>query len=117
MLVIARALMGNPEFILLDEPFEGLAPLLIQSFEEQIKILRRTGLTILIAEQNVKSTLKISDRDYIIDNGLIRYQGSILELRENQEIRKKYLLVYPLIKFGFCMEFSFRKLRACRLLK
>ena len=93
MLAIARALMGNPEFILLDEPFEGLAPLLVHALEDQIKKLREVGLTVLIAEQNVRSTLRISDRSYIIDNGQIRYHGSIEELRDNEDVRKKYLLV------------------------
>jgi len=87
MLAIARALMGNPEFILLDEPFEGLAPLLVYALEGQIEKLRKAGLTVFIAEQNVRSTLRISDR------GQIRYHGSIEELRENEEVRKKYLLV------------------------
>lgn len=93
MLAIARALMGNPEFILLDEPFEGLAPLLVHALEGQIKKLREIGLTVLLAEQHVRSTLRISDRGYIIDNGQIRYHGSIEELRDNEEVRKKYLLV------------------------
>ena len=83
MLAIARALMGNPEFILLDEPFEGLAPILVYALEGQIRKLREAGLTVLIAEQNVRSTLRISDRGYIIDNGQIRYHGSIEELRDN----------------------------------
>src|SRR4030065_2176533 len=93
MMAIARALMGNPEFILLDETFEGLAPLLVYSLEGQIRKLREAGLTVLIAEQNVRSTLRISDRGYIIDNGQIRYHGNIEELRDNEEVRKKYLLV------------------------
>ncbi|MCJ7784872.1 MAG: ATP-binding cassette domain-containing protein, partial [Desulfobacterales bacterium] len=93
MLAIARALMGNPEFILLDEPFEGLAPLLVYALEGQIRKLREAGLTVFIAEQNVRSTLRISDRGYIIDNGQIRYHGSIEQLRDNEEVRKKYLLV------------------------
>jgi len=93
MLAIARALMGNPELLFLDEPTEGLAPLLVHALEEQIIALRQAGLTVLLAEQNVRSTLKVSDRGYIIDNGHIRYHGSIEELRENEEIRKKYLLV------------------------
>jgi len=93
MLTIARALMGNPEFLLLDEPTEGLAPLLVKALEERILKLKEAGLTVLLAEQNVRSALRLSDRGYIIDNGAIRYQGSIKELRENEEIRKKYLLV------------------------
>ncbi|MFQ5594711.1 MAG: ABC transporter ATP-binding protein [Anaerolineae bacterium] len=93
MLAIARALMGNPELLLLDEPTEGLAPLLIRDLEEQIRKLKEVGLTVLLAEQNVRSALRLGDRGYIIDNGQIRYQGSIEELRENEEVRKKYLLV------------------------
>lgn len=93
MLTIGRALMGNPELLLLDEPTEGLAPLLIKALEEQIRKLREEGLTILLAEQNVRSAFRLSDRGYIIDNGVIRYQGSIKQLRENEEIREKYLLV------------------------
>ncbi|MEI9476955.1 MAG: ABC transporter ATP-binding protein [Deltaproteobacteria bacterium] len=93
MLAIARALMGNPEILFLDEPTEGLAPVMVQTLEGQIIKLRQSGLTVLLAEQNVRSTLKLSDRGYIIDNGAIRYHGSIEELKENEEIRKKYLLV------------------------
>jgi branched-chain amino acid transport system ATP-binding protein len=93
MLAIARALMGNPELLLLDEPFEGLAPLLVNALEERIGKLREVGLTVFLAEQNVRSALRLSDRGYIIDDGEIRYQGSIEQLRENEEVRKKYLLV------------------------
>ncbi len=93
MLAIARALMGNPELLLLDEPFEGLAPSLVRILEGRIKKLKEAGLTVLLAEQNVRSALKLSDRGYIIDDGHIRYQGSIEELKENDEVRKKYLIV------------------------
>jgi branched-chain amino acid transport system ATP-binding protein len=93
MLAIARALMGNPELLLLDEPTEGLAPVLVRSLEEQVRSLKEVGLTVFLAEQNVRSALRLSDRGYIIDNGQIRYQGSIDELRENEEVRRKYLLV------------------------
>ena len=93
MLAVARALMGNPELLLLDEPTEGLAPVLVYALEEQIKRLREVGLTVLLAEQNVRSALRLSDRGYIIDDGHIRYQGSIEELKQNDDVRKKYLLV------------------------
>jgi branched-chain amino acid transport system ATP-binding protein len=93
MLTIARALMGNPELLLLDEPTEGLAPALILSLEGRIRKLRETRLTVLLAEQNVRSALRLCDRGYIIDNGEIRYRGSIDEMRKDEEVRKKYLLV------------------------
>jgi branched-chain amino acid transport system ATP-binding protein len=93
MLTIARSLMTNPDFLLLDEPTEGLAPLIVNMLEEQVMALNAIGLTVLLAEQNQKSALRVSNRGYIIDNGVIRYRGSIEELRENEEIRRKYLLV------------------------
>jgi branched-chain amino acid transport system ATP-binding protein len=92
MLAIARALMGNPQFLLLDEPMEGLAPLLVRALEQQIINLKEAGLTVLLAEQNVTSALRVSDRCYVIDDGYIRFEGSVKELRENDAVRKKYLL-------------------------
>jgi len=93
MLAIARALMCNPELLLLDEPTEGLAPVMVRVIEDQVNTLKKTGLTVLLAEQNVKTTLRLSDRGYIIDDGKIRYQGTVNELKENEEVRKKYLLI------------------------
>ncbi|MEJ2023670.1 MAG: ABC transporter ATP-binding protein [Deltaproteobacteria bacterium] len=93
MLTIARALMTNPIFLLLDEPTEGLAPMIVELLGKQIGQLRDKGLTVLLAEQNQKVALGLSDQVYIIDNGVIRYHGSIDELRDNEEITKKYLLV------------------------
>lgn len=93
MLTIARALMTDPDLLLLDEPTEGLAPLIVKMLEEQILKLKAAGLTVLLAEQNQKVALKLSDRGYVIDNGAIRFHGTCRELRENEEIRKKYLLV------------------------
>jgi branched-chain amino acid transport system ATP-binding protein len=93
MLTIGRALMTNPQFLLLDEPTEGLAPLIVRMLEHQILALKDAGLTVLLAEQNQRTALRLSDRGYIIDNGVIRYHGSIEELRADEEIRRKYLLV------------------------
>ncbi len=93
MLTIARALVTNPELLLLDEPTEGLAPMIVDMLEHRIRALRDAGLTILLAEQNQKTALGLSDRGYILDNGVIRYQGAIKDLQENEEVMRKYLLV------------------------
>jgi branched-chain amino acid transport system ATP-binding protein len=93
MLTIARALVTNPDFLLLDEPTEGLAPLIVEMLEARIRELKGLGLTVLLAEQNQKVALGLSDRGYIIDNGFIRYHGTIDELRGNDTVRRKYLLV------------------------
>ena len=93
MLAISRALMGNPDFLLLDEPMEGLAPVMVQTLQDKITQLKQTGLTVLIAEQNIASALALSDRVYVIDDGHIRYGGTVEEFNQNEEIRKKYLQV------------------------
>ncbi len=85
--------MGNPELLLLDEPVEGLAPLVVKMLGEIINQIKDQGITLLFSEQNVKFSLKIAQKVYIIDKGMIRYQGSVEELRENEEIKKKYLAV------------------------
>jgi branched-chain amino acid transport system ATP-binding protein len=92
MLAIARALVGNPDLLLLDEPLEGLAPLLVRALAEQILRLKQVGLTVLLAEQNVHAALRVADRAYVIDDGRIRYHGSVEDLRANEEIRRKYLM-------------------------
>ena len=93
MLTIARALMTNPEFLLLDEPTEGLAPLIVNMLEEQIALLKENNMTILLAEQNLEVALRLSDRGYVIDNGVIKYHGTSEELRNNEEVRNKYLCI------------------------
>ena len=93
MLTIGRALMGSPELLLLDEPTEGLAPLIVKALEEQILKLRAMGMSILLSEQNVRSALKLVDRVYVIDNGRIRFEGTVGELEANEEIKKRYLMV------------------------
>jgi branched-chain amino acid transport system ATP-binding protein len=91
MLTIARTLMGNPRLLLLDEPSEGLAPLVVKAIEEQILLLKKEGMTILLSEQNSNFALKISDRGYILEKGLVAWQGDISELKGNPEIMKSYL--------------------------
>ncbi|RLB39271.1 MAG: ABC transporter ATP-binding protein [Deltaproteobacteria bacterium] len=89
MLAIGRALMTNPELLLLDEPTEGLAPLLVKNLRETIEKLKAVGLTVLLAEQNVKFILRLSDYGYIIDDGRICYQGTVSELVSSEELRRR----------------------------
>jgi len=93
MLTIARTLMTNPDLLLLDEPGEGLAPLVIKTMEVQLGEIKKMGLNMLICEHNVGLALALSDRGYVMDKGAIHYHGTIEELRGNEEVRKKYLMV------------------------
>ncbi len=93
MLTVGRTLMGNPSLLLLDEPVEGIAPIVVQELGRQIRKLRDMGLTILFSEQNLQFATKISDRAYIIEKGRIQFQGTIEELEKNSEIQKKYLMI------------------------
>ena len=91
MLTIGRTLMGNPALLLLDEPSEGLAPLVVRDLERQVRRLKESGITILLCEQNAKFATALSDRAYILEKGHVRFSGTIQELQANDEVRKQYL--------------------------
>ena len=93
MLTIARTLMGNPKLILLDEPSEGLAPVIVQQMTSTIHELKREGLTIILSEQNLRFATKLADRAYIIEKGHIRYEGTMKDLAEDEDVRNAYLTV------------------------
>jgi branched-chain amino acid transport system ATP-binding protein len=91
MLAIGRCLMGNPELIMFDEPSLGLAPLVVQEVLHTIRVLNRRGLTILLVEQNVALSLKISSRAYVLENGRIVMSGSGEQLLHDDRVRQAYL--------------------------
>lgn len=91
MLTIARTLMGNPELVLLDEPSEGVAPLIVAQIGEKIRELRDSGVSIIMAEQNLDFVLDLSDRCYVLEKGSVVYHGTAAELRENEEVQNRYL--------------------------
>jgi len=93
MLTIARTLMGNPKMILLDEPSEGIAPVIVEKMAQTIRDLKQSGLTVLLSEQNLHFARLVSDRAYIIESGEMRYSGSIAELDSDPDVREKYLAV------------------------
>lgn len=91
MPTIGRTLMGNPDLLLLVEPSEGLAPLVVRDLAVQIGRLKEQGLTILLCEQNAKFAARLRDRAYILEKGRVRFSGSIEELHANDEVRGQYL--------------------------
>jgi branched-chain amino acid transport system ATP-binding protein len=93
MLTIARTLMGNPAMILLDEPSEGLSPLIVEQMARTILAFKEQGLTVLLSEQNLHFAGLVSDRAYVIEKGRIRYQGTMDELARDEQVRKAYLSV------------------------
>jgi len=93
MLAIARTLMGNPLLLLLDEPSEGLAPLVVQRMAEHILRLKDEGMTILLSEQNLRFASRVSDRAYILEKGRIRFEGPTADLTATPEVLRRYLMV------------------------
>jgi len=93
MLTIARTLMGNPSCILLDEPSEGLAPVIVDQMAAAIRELKTEGLAVLLSEQNLHFATEVSDRAYIIEKGHIRFAGTMAELAANEDVRTQYLAV------------------------
>ena len=91
MLAIARALMGNPRFLLMDEPSEGLAPLIVRGLVDTLKQLRAGGLSILLVEQNLHFALSAADRVHVLNKGKIVYSSSPAELLRNDEVKHQYL--------------------------
>ena len=93
MLTIARTLMGNPRCVLLDEPSEGLAPIIVEQMAHSIRTLKGEGLSVLLCEQNLHFSQAVADRAYIIEKGQIRFGGSMAELAADPSLREQYLSV------------------------
>ena len=93
MLTIARTLMGNPRCVLLDEPSEGLAPIIVEQMANSIRALKNEGLTVLLSEQNLHFSQAVADRAYIIEKGQIRFGGTMAELASDASLREQYLSV------------------------
>lgn len=93
MLTIARTLMGNPRLILLDEPSEGLAPVIVEQMANTIRELKREGLAVLLSEQNLHFSEMVADRAYIVEKGRIRYSGAMNDLMRDTEVRAAFLQV------------------------
>ncbi|MDP1564852.1 MAG: ABC transporter ATP-binding protein [Polaromonas sp.] len=93
MLTVARTLMGNPYLVLLDEPSEGVAPVIVEQMALMILELKSQGVSILLSEQNMHFAELVSDRAYVLEKGQIRYEGAMTELAANEEVRRAYLSV------------------------
>ena len=93
MLAVGRALMGNPRLLILDEPSEGLAPLIVEALADQIAVLKDEGMTILMAEQNLALALALADHICILDKGSVRFFGSVADFSASESLRKEYLAV------------------------
>jgi len=91
MLTMARGLVSDPAIMLIDEPTEGLMPLLVNQISIILKEMNKDGVTILLVEQNVEMALSISNRGYVIDQGVIQFEGAAEELQQNREIQQRYL--------------------------
>ena len=91
MLAVGRALMGNPELLILDEPSMGLAPVLVDLIFETITKINQQGTTILLVEQNALAALSVANRAYVLESGVIKMSGAAKDLQSNPEVTKAYL--------------------------
>lgn len=91
MLAVARALMGRPRLLLMDEPSMGLAPVLVEDIFDRIVQISQQGVTILLVEQNAHMALSVANRGYVLETGVIQLEGTSTELRENPQVREAYL--------------------------
>ena len=91
MLTVARTLMGNPFLVLLDEPSEGMAPVIVEHMVQMILALKKQGLSILLSEQNMHFAELVSDRAYVLEKGQIRFQGTMQELASNEEVLRSFV--------------------------
>ena len=93
MLSIARTLIGNPDAVLLDEPSEGLAPVIVETLVEAVLVMKQEGIAVLLSEQNLAFATAVCDRAYVIETGHLRYEGSVADLLANEEIREDHLSI------------------------
>lgn len=93
MLAIARAVVSDPVLMLVDEPSEGLSPILVEKIEEVLQEIKKQGMTILLVEQNTDMALEISDRCYLMDEGSVKFEGSPAEIKGNETIQREYLAI------------------------
>jgi branched-chain amino acid transport system ATP-binding protein len=91
MLTVARTLMGNPRLVLLDEPSEGVAPLIVEQMAAMIQALKKEGLSVLLSEQNLPFAAAVSDRAYVLEKGQVRFTGTMAQLQDDESVRRQYL--------------------------
>ncbi|MEP2426589.1 MAG: ATP-binding cassette domain-containing protein, partial [Tateyamaria sp.] len=93
MLAISRALLTNPELLLLDEPTEGLAPLIVDELVDSMRRINEEGMTLLLVEQNLRVPMKLAHRQYVVDNGTVQWSGTTADLLANREEIEKLISV------------------------
>jgi branched-chain amino acid transport system ATP-binding protein len=93
MLTVARTLMGNPRLVMLDEPSEGVAPVIVEQMARSINEMKRQGLSVLLSEQNLHFAESVCDRAYVLEKGQVRFAGSMAELDADEATRRAYLSV------------------------
>jgi branched-chain amino acid transport system ATP-binding protein len=93
MLSVARTLMGNPQLVLLDEPSEGVAPIIVENMIDAVLAMKRAGIGVLLSEQNVPFAAEVADRAYVLEKGQVKFDGAFSELMANESLRRQYLTI------------------------